>query len=268
MFLKKFFYQALINVLFIESKKVSFSFFLPENVSKKDILSPHHLLVVDDDMRLRDLLFKYLQENDFVVAQAQNAEEALNLLDQIKFDLIVLDIMMPGQTGLELCDHLRDLNNTVPILFLSAQGEVNHRLEGFEKGGDDFLPKPFEPKELLLRIHSILRRGRPLVQKEINISSPKRLMFGEFLFDLETLQLTENKKRIPLTEVERKILRCLMETPKECHTRESIAQKVSLGASARSIDVQIVRLRRKIEKDPKFPRYLQTIRHKGYVFIP
>lgn len=249
-------------------KKVSFSFFLPENVSKEDFLMPDHLLVVDDDMRLRDLLFKYLQENGFVVTQAQNAEEAINLLNDIKFDLIILDIMMPGKTGFELCDHLRHRKNAVPILFLSARGEVNDRLEGFEKGGDDFLPKPFEPKELLLRLHSILRRGRPLPEKEMKISSPKRFMFGDFLFDLETLQLTENKNRISLTEVERKILRCLLETPKECHSRESIAEKVSLGASARSIDVQIVRLRRKIEKDPKFPRYLQTIRHKGYVFIP
>ncbi len=246
----------------------SFSFFLSGTVLKEDILTPGHLLVVDDDARLRDLLFKYLQENGFVVTQAQNAEEAMDLMTQIKFDLVILDIMMPGQTGFELCETLRHHKNTVPVLFLSARGEVSDRLEGFERGGDDFLPKPFEPKELLLRVSSILRRGRHVEQKDLKTSPPKTMIFGDFLFDLETLQLTENKISIPLTEVERKILRCLVETPKICHNRESIAEEVSLGARARSIDVQIVRLRRKIEKDPKFPRYLQTIRHKGYVFIP
>ena len=229
---------------------------------------PSHLLVVDDDERLRDLLFKYLTENGFVVTQASDAEAARDLMASLEFDLVVLDVMMPGQTGFEFCDSVRQNKNPVPVLFLSARGEVNDRLEGFERGGDDFLPKPFEPKELLLRIHSILKRKNIIPQQEVRSSSLNRVNFGGFLFDLETLQLTEDEKNIPLTEVERKILKRLVSSPKICHTRESLAEEVSLGASERSIDVQVVRLRRKIEKDPKFPRYLQTMRHKGYVFIP
>lgn len=246
----------------------SFSFSFSETTFKGELVTPGHLLVVDDDVRLRDLLFKYLQENGFVVEQAQNAEEAMALMSFLKFDLVILDIMMPGKTGFEFCEALRQEKNSIPILFLSARAEINDRLEGFEKGGDDFLPKPFEPKELLLRIHSILRRENKNQHRDEEISLPKIVGFGDFTFDMETLQLMSNQKNVPLTEVERKILRRLLSTPKESHTRESLAEEVSLGANSRSIDVQVVRLRRKVERDPKFPRYLQTMRHKGYVFIP
>ena len=244
---------------------ISFTFESP-SITQKDIQYPKHLLVVDDDERLRELLSKYLQEQGFILTVARDAQEALDFLEEIAFDLIVLDVMMPGQSGVDLCEKLRKTNNLVPILFLSAKVELDDRLLGFEMGGDDYLPKPFEPKELLLRIHALLRRsspGLPLTQK-IN----KLIEFGPFSFDSSAGQLTNSGNSVPLTEVERKILYLLLETPHVPHTRDNLAQEVSLCASARSIDVQIVRLRRKIEKDPKFPRYLQTIRHKGYVFVP
>lgn len=245
---------------------ISFAFessFLLENEPYK---YPEHILVVDDDERLRDLLSKYLQEQGFILSVACDVQEALNLLEDITFDLIVLDVMMPGQSGFDLCEKLRHKNTFLPILFLSAKAEVEDRLLGFEKGGDDYLPKPFEPKELLFRIQALLKRAHgtlPFSQK-----ATKVIEFGTFSFDCKAGRLTNSGDSVPLTEVERKILCLLLDTPHISHTRHDLANSVSLGASARSIDVQIVRLRRKIEKDPKFPRYLQTIRHKGYVFIP
>lgn len=231
-----------------------------------DILYPQHLLVVDDDARLRDLLSKYLQEHGFVLSVARDVQGALDLLKEISFDLIVLDVMMPGQSGFDLCEKLRLSHTTTPILFLSAKVEVDDRLLGFEKGGDDYLPKPFEPKELLLRIKALLRRTS---QGFLPSLKPNNVIeFGTFSFDLHSGYLTNLNHPIPLTEVERKILIILTKTPYVFHTRDNLAEKVSLGASSRSIDVQIVRLRRKIEEDPKLPRYLQTIRHKGYVFVP
>lgn len=226
-----------------------------------------HILIVDDDERLRELLYQYLQEQGFMVTQAQNTQEALEFMENLKFDLIILDVMMPGQNGFDFCTHLRAQKEMTPILFLSARGEIGDRLEGFGRGGDDFLPKPFEPKELLFRIHAILKRSTKH-EENASLEGDQKLHFGEFTFDLSNSRLTKKTEIIPLTEVERKILARLLLTPKIYHSRESLAQEVSIGASARSIDVQVVRLRRKIEKDPKFPRYLQTMRHKGYVFIP
>lgn len=242
-------------------------FSFPVEPFKKETLSfPQYILVVDDDARLRDLLFKYLQEQGFVVSQAQSAQEALIFMEHLEVDLVVLDIMMPGQNGFEFCEQVRKRNNFVPILFLSARGDVQDRLEGFERGGDDYLPKPFEPKELLFRIQAILRRKKG--QKSEQNRKDKKIYFGDFSLDLENFQLMKEENPIALTEVERRIMALLFSTPGVVHTRESLAQEVSLAASPRSIDVQIVRLRRKLEKDPKFPRYLQTVRHKGYVFIP
>ena len=243
-----------------------FSFSIP-SISSEIPSFPQHLLVIDDDVRLRDLLTKYLEEHSFIVSSVQNTREAKTLLESVAFDLIILDIMMPEENGFEFCEHLRHRKDLTPILFLSARGEVDDRLEGFEKGGDDYLSKPFEPKELLFRVKALLRRIH-MRAPDLSAHLKHEVRFGEFMFNLESHELMRGEETLTLTEVERKILMLLLSTPREFHSRENLAQAVSFGASPRSIDVQIVRLRRKLEKNPKYPRYLQTMRHKGYVFIP
>ncbi len=217
-----------------------------------------HILVVDDDRRLRDLLRKYLADNGFRVTTAENAGAARARLVGLAFDLIVLDVMMPGESGLELTESLRR-DSGVPILLLTAMGDADDRIAGLERGADDYLPKPFEPRELLLRIGSILRRAGPVPPAEPEVR------FGEFCFDLARAELRHRDEPVRLTSGEAGLLGVFALNPGVTLTRERLGRESRLGANPRTVDVQIARLRRKIEADPKAPRYLQTVWGAGYV---
>jgi two-component system phosphate regulon response regulator OmpR len=221
-----------------------------------------HILVVDDDTRLRDLLKSFLSRSGFRVTVAGTAAEARERLSVLDFDLIVLDVMMPGETGLEFAGELRQTDD-VPILMLTAMGEASDRIAGLEKGVDDYLSKPFEPRELLLRIQSVLRRGRPA---EV-ASEPGYVTFGPMQFNLALGELTQKGKRVPLTETEIALLRALSGRMGEALSREELCRSVGGGLNERAIDVQVTRLRRKIEPDPGFPRYLRTVRGQGYRLV-
>lgn len=223
---------------------------------------PAHILVVDDDKRLRELLRKYLSDQKFRVTTASDASDARTKLSAFAFDIIVLDIMMPGENGLELTTWLRT-SNKVPILLLSAMGESGDRISGLESGADDYLSKPFEPRELVLRLNAILRRVEstaPAVKGEIT--------FGGFCFDLSREELRRNDEYIRLTAAESSLLKALARSPGVPISREALTSESTVDANNRTIDVQVTRLRRKIEVDPKYPRYLQTVRGTGYVLIP
>lgn len=221
-----------------------------------------HILVVDDDTRLRDLLKSFLARNGFRVTVAGSAAEARERLGALDFDLIVLDVMMPGQTGLDFAGELRRTSN-VPILMLTAMGEAKDRIAGLEAGVDDYLSKPFEPRELLLRIQSVLRRGRAT---EV-ANEPGNVTFGPMQFNLALGELTQKGKRVPLTEAEIGLLRALAMRMGEVLSREALCKSVGGGMNERAIDVQVTRLRRKIEPDPGFPRYLRTVRGQGYRLV-
>jgi len=220
-----------------------------------------HVLVVDDDDRLRTLLTKYLGDNGFIVTPADGAEEARRRMQGLAFDIIVLDLMMPGETGLEFAEKLRPKNN-IPILMLTAMSETEDRIRGLEKGGDDYLTKPFEPRELLLRLHNILKRARP-----DPLPNPE-LIFGDAVFSIERGEMRRRGRRIHLTEVEAALLRALGKEPGTPMSRDTLIDATNAGGEGRAIDVQVTRLRRKIEKDPREPRYLKTVRGKGYVLWP
>ena len=222
-----------------------------------------HILIVDDDTRLRALLRRFLQEQDFAVSAAKDADEARLFLQQYKFDLLIVDVMMPGESGIEFLTSLRKENN-VPVIMLTAMGETNDRISGLEAGADDYLPKPFEPKELVLRIKNILKRAPK--NKNDALSS---LNLGLCLYNAAKKELTnKHGDIIHVTPVEQMLLNVLSQKPGQIFTREQLAQILGAGQSPRSIDVQITRLRKKIEKDSKNPRYLQTIRGKGYMLLP
>jgi two-component system phosphate regulon response regulator OmpR len=218
--------------------------------------------VVDDDTRLRELLKSFLTRNGFRVTIARHAAEARLQLDALDFDLIVLDVMMPGQTGLEFAGELRK-GNDVPILMLTAMGESKDRIAGLEKGVDDYLGKPFEPRELLLRIQSVLRRGRPVDAG----TTPEQVKFGPYQFNRALGELTQKGKRMPLTDAEIALLRAFTARLGEVLGREALCKSVGGGVNERAIDVQVTRLRRKIEPDPGFPRYLRTVRGQGYRLV-
>jgi two-component system phosphate regulon response regulator OmpR len=218
--------------------------------------------VVDDDTRLRELLKSFLSRSGFRVTIARHAAEARQQLDALDFDLIVLDVMMPGQTGLEFAGELRK-SNDVPILMLTAMGESKDRIAGLEKGVDDYLPKPFEPRELLLRIQSVLRRGRPAGAG----IAPEQVKFGPYQFNLALGELTQKGKRVALTDAEIALLRAFTARLGEVLSREALCKSVGGGVNERAIDVQVMRLRRKIEPDPGFPRYLRTVRGQGYRLV-
>ena len=223
-----------------------------------------HILVVDDDTRLRELLRSFLSRNGFRVTAASSASEARQRLQGLDFDLIVLDVMMPGQTGLEFAGELRRTDD-VPILMLTAMGEPKDRIAGLEKGVDDYLGKPFEPRELLLRIQSVLRRGRPADAG----AAPERIVsFGAMQFDSELGELTQKGKRVPLTDAEIALLRALTGRMGQVLSREALCKSVGSEVNERAIDVQVTRLRRKVETDPREPRFIQTVRHRGYVLRP
>ena len=223
-----------------------------------------HLLVVDDDERIRLLLQKYLIRNDFLVSIARDAAHARSLLIGLEFDMIILDVMMPGEDGVSLTQDLRRTAN-IPILLLTAKNEIDDRIAGLEAGADDYLAKPFEPKELLLRINSILRRLPD--QKEEKIL-PKIITLGPARYDLERGELWHGEDQIRLTATEGQLMRIFAASAGEPVTRAHLVSEMGRGADLaqdRAIDVQITRLRRKIEVNPKEPRYLQTVRGSGYM---
>ena len=215
-----------------------------------------HILVVDDDDGIRTLVKQYLNEKNFLVSTAKNAEDAKKKISVIKFDLIVLDIMMPGKSGLEFTKENKDQINT-PIILLTAKGEADERIQGLEIGADDYLPKPFEPQELVLRINNILNKTRLKNQKRI-------IEFDNIKIDLNKMIITKNRSEFKINITEKIILEKMINAPGETFTREFIGKLISIDKE-RSIDVIITRLRKKIEMDPKNPKYLQTIRGSGYV---
>ena len=215
-----------------------------------------HILLVDDDEGIRSLVKKYLNENNFLVTTADSAENASEKVKIIKFDLIILDIMMSGKSGLDFInDHKKDLDT--PIILLTAKGEASERVEGLELGADDYLAKPFEPKELILRIKNILIKTIKTDQKRI-------IEFENVKIDLNKLLIIKNKKEFKINNTEKIILEKMINNPGNTFSRESIGQLINLDKE-RSIDVIITRLRKKIEIDPKNPKFLQTIRGAGYV---
>lgn len=228
-------------------------------MSQPDETTPH-VLIVDDDTRIRELLQKYLSDNGYRTSTAADAAKAQTKMDGLEYDLLVLDIMMPGITGLEFTEKLRAAENPVPILLLTALAETEQRIEGLAMGADDYLPKPFDPKELLLRVQSILRRS---ASDESPLAPPEEVHFGDHLFRYERGELTRDGARITLTTREIEVLRCLTQSPGRIVTRAELADGEDI--SERAIDVQINRLRRKIEADPRDPIYLQTVRGAGYV---
>ena len=223
-----------------------------------------HLLIVDDDQRIRELLQKYLMRNGFMVSIARDAAQAKRLLKGLAFDLIVLDIMMPEQDGLSLTRELRETIDT-PILLLTARNEVEDRISGLEAGADDYLPKPFEPKELLLRIHAILRRMPDVAPPE---DTPKMLSLGATRYDVQKGELWEGDTQIRLTSTELELMRIFSKNIGQALSRMELVTQMGRedgNSQDRAIDVQITRLRKKIETNPKEPRYLQTVRGSVYM---
>jgi two-component system, OmpR family, phosphate regulon response regulator OmpR len=220
-----------------------------------------HLLVVDDDQRLRSLLQRYLSANGFRVTAASGAAEARALFKSIAFDGLILDVMMPGENGLVLAADLR-AQSDVPILMLTARGEAEDRIAGLETGADDYLPKPFEPRELSLRLSALLRRagsGRPPLHREVRM--------GTCVFEPERGELTRAGKRVKLTSSEVQLLKLFAANAGRTFSRSALCARLNIQLE-RSVDVQVTRLRRKIEEDPKTPLYLQTVRGVGYVLVP
>ncbi len=222
-------------------------------------LEAPHILVVDDDTRLRELLHKYLTEQGFRITAAQDAAGARAKLASFDFDMIVLDIMMPGESGLELTRDLRE-ESQVPVLLLTAMGEVEDRIAGLESGADDYLSKPFEPRELVLRINAILRRTQAP-------APDGQIVFGEYSFDLARKELRRGEEFVRLTAAEASLLKTLARQPGMPVSRESLSAENPMIGNTRAIDVQVTRLRRKIEENPRFPRHLQAVRGIGYVLI-
>ena len=238
-------------------------------------VSEAHLLIVDDDARIRTLLQKFLIRNGFLVSAARDAAQARRLLSGLEFDLIVLDVMMPGESGIELTAHLQKEVST-PILLLTAKGETGDRIAGLEAGADDYLSKPFEPKELLLRINAILRRV-PAEAK--GPAGPKVLHLGPVRYDIEKGEMWRGEDPVRLTATESALMRLFSAKPGEALSRADLAaglgrddvgeaDEADEAGPQRAVDVQITRLRRKIEANPRQPRYLQTVRGAGYMLVP
>ncbi len=227
---------------------------------------PAHLMIVDDDERIRELLKQYLSRNGFLVSAARDAEHARRLLSMLEFDLIVLDVMMPGDDGVTLTRELRQ-NLSTPIMLLTARGETEDRIAGLEAGADDYLPKPFEPKELLLRINAILRR---VPEPEPVDTRPKALKLGPLTYEIERAELWEGEQLVRLTSTEMQLMKIFAANTGEVVSRTKLVEELGRDrgqAQERAVDVQITRLRRKLEADPKQPRYLQTIRGAGYMLV-
>ena len=226
-----------------------------------------HLLIVDDDERIRGLLQKFLLRGGFWVTAARDAAHARRVLSSLEFDLIVLDVMMPGEDGVSLTRSLRDEGVATPILLLTAKAETDDRIAGLEAGADDYLAKPFEPKELLLRINAILRRV-PVVEAD---EAPKFLSLGPIRYDVERGEMWRGSDLVRLTATESQLMRIFSACPGEALSRSRLVEDLGRDrgqAQERAVDVQITRLRRKIESDPKQPRYLQTVLGAGYMLAP
>ena len=216
-----------------------------------------HILVVDDDARLRDLLSRFLQESGFLVSGAESAAQARNILKNMQFDLLVIDVMMPGETGLELLADIRK-DSSIPALFLTAMNETEDRIGGLEVGADDYIAKPFEPRELILRIQRILDR-------QAQQTAAGLVKFGAFTFDYDSHILTEAGQRVHITTAEQDLLSCFAAAPNQVLSRDDISAQLNGRMKGRSIDVAVARLRTKLEADPRFPVYLQTSRGKGWL---
>ncbi|AIK96023.1 response regulator [Candidatus Odyssella acanthamoebae] len=223
-----------------------------------------HVLVVDDDRRLRELLTKFLKDAGFRVQAAAMAAEARIQLAAQHFDVMVLDIMMPGETGLDFTKSLREGGNQIPILYLTARDSVEDRIEGFDSGGDDYLPKPFEPAELVSRLRAILRRVAPKKTQDII----PHLVFGDLVFHIEDGILQDKETQVFLSSTEIILLRTMAQSPRQPFSREDLAQRIGHRVTDRAVDVQITRLRKKIGDDSKQPRFIQTVRHIGYALCP
>jgi len=227
--------------------------------------APAQVLIVDDDPRLLDLLRRFLSANGFGVTTAPNATEARARLAAMRFDLVLLDVMMPGESGLDLARHLNRSTDAAPVLLLTAMAEAEDRIRGLEAGAEDYVVKPFEPRELVLRMRTILRR-RPAEEEAID--AVRAVTFGPFAFDLEREQLTENGEPIHLTTAEASLLRAFAMQAGRTLSREALIETSRIEGNARTVDVQVTRLRRKIEMDPGQPRWLHTVWGRGYVFRP
>lgn len=222
--------------------------------------APPHVLIVDDDLRIRDLLRDFLESHGYLVSLAGSAAEARERLRGLVFDILILDVMMPGETGLSFISHLRSIGDVTPVLMLSALGQGQDRIAGLQSGSDDYLTKPFEPQELLLRLKNLLRRAAPIE------NSLKEIKFGTYHFDIVKAELLKAGISVRLTTREKEILRLLAQELGQPFSRIQLAQAGGED-SARSVDVQINRLRQKIEADPANPRYLQTVRGAGYALF-
>ena len=226
-----------------------------------------HLLIVDDDERIRNLLQKFLIRNGYLVSAARDAAHARRILLGLDFDLIVMDVMMPGEDGVSLTRYLRE-TRTTPVLLLTAKGETEDRILGLEAGADDYLGKPFEPKELLLRINAILRRALVVEQA---MTLPKVMNLGDVRYDVDRGEMWMGSGRVRLTATENQLMRIFSSNPSKPLSRTRLVEELGRDggqAQERAVDVQITRLRRKIENNPKQPRYLQTIRGAGYMLAP
>ena len=228
-------------------------------MTEDSLAGEQHILVIDDDERLRLLLRRFLEESRFRVTDVGSASDARKVLDGLAFDLLIVDIMMPGENGLEFLADLRK-KNAVPALFLTAMAETEHRITGLESGADDYISKPFEPRELVLRIRSILNRAA--AQRE---APSKSISFGPYSFDLTTGILMHSTGRIHITNAEQKLLASFAERPDQVLSRDDITEAMDSSMRGRSIDVAVARLRAKIEPDPRYPVYLQTVRNKGWL---
>lgn len=228
---------------------------------------PAHILVVDDDQRIRTLLKQFLVKNGYLVTEARDAAHARRILGGLAFDLLIIDVMMPGEDGFSLTTGLTRVVDS-PVLLLTARGEIEDRITGLEAGADDYLPKPFEPRELLLRVGAILRRAAAIPAQD---DPPKALALGDTRYDISRGELWHGDALVRLTSTEASLMRVFAKTPNEALTRERLVTELggaAGGAQERAVDVQITRLRRKIELDPKNPRYLQTVRGEGYMLTP
>ena len=234
------------------------------NIMQKQDLSTYHILVVDDDNRIRTLVQRFLVDEGFTVASANSAKQARELMQTLSFDLLVLDVMMPDETGIEFTHDIRK-TSSVPILMLTAMGEIDDRLNGLNSGADDYLQKPFEPKELSLRIQSILRRS---TQSNTTNKKGNIIALGEFSFDTNRSILLHNDNPVKLTSAETSLLSILASQTGRVRSREELTELCNIDGGDRAIDVQITRLRRKIEPDTKTPQYIQTIRGQGYILYP
>ena len=226
------------------------------------------ILVIDDDTRLRNLLGKFLSENGFETSLAKDTDEAKQIINNQKFDLLIVDVMLPNQNGIEFTQNLRLAFDYTPIIMLTARGDQDDRIKGLEVGADDYMPKPFEPKELLLRINNILKRTQNNIfsnnSQQKNIINESTIFFGNFSFNTQQLRLKKCEEFIHLTESEAKILKILGENQGNAIARNKLSEMLG-GVDERSIDVSITRLRKKIETNPKQPHYLQTVRNLGYI---